>query len=104
MLSHQRCSVVFGTSLVAAALAMATIAPTPALAATNSTPCGPLWSDSSSDAPVTPVGQQDQLDIVSGGIADNSSAVQTTLTLKNLSTTVPAGATANEYYLVFSVG
>jgi hypothetical protein len=83
---------------------MIAISPVPAAAATNSTPCGPLWTDSSSDASVTGVGQQDQLDIVSGGISDNASALQTTLTLKNLSTSVPAGATANEYYFVFKVG
>jgi hypothetical protein len=91
-----------GASLVAAALAA--MFPTSAAPATNSTPCGPLWTDSSSDASVTAIGQQDQLDIVSGGISDNSSALQTTLTLKNLDTTIPAGATANEYYLVFAVG
>jgi hypothetical protein len=76
----------------------------PAQAATNSTACGPLWTDSASDASVTGADQQDQLDIVSGSLADNGSTLQTTLTLKDLNTTLAPGATANEYYFVFSVG
>jgi hypothetical protein len=75
--------------------------PLAANAATNPTACGPLWSDPSSDASVTGVDQQDQLDVVSGGIADNGSTLTTTLTLKNLTTAVAPGGTANDYYFVF---
>jgi hypothetical protein len=77
----------------------------------QTTGCTPLWTDGAPDASVSPTGattvgatQQDQLDIVSGSLADNGTQLTTTLTLKNLNTTVPTGAQANEYYFIFPSG
>jgi hypothetical protein len=101
---HERRSLAVGIGSLALAVSAFGLAAAPmrtAAAATQS--CPPLWSDTSSDATVTPSGQQDQLDLVSGGMSDNGSSLTTTLTVTNLSTTVAAGATANEYYMVFTV-
>lgn len=77
----------------------------------QTTGCAPLWTDDKADAPVSPTGvttagasQQDQLDIVSGSLADGGGQLTTTLTIKNLTTTVPPGAQANEYYFLFPGG
>jgi len=72
--------------------------------AQNINPCGTLWSDTSSDASAgaPTASQADQLDIVSGKLSDNGSALTTTLTIKNLTQIVPSPGTDNVYYLVWA--
>ena len=82
--------------------ALTTVArPLHTAAATAGTQCS-LWTDSSSDASVGGQGpQEDQLDIVGGAMSDDGTALTTTLTITNLSTT-PAGGSANEYYVFWT--
>jgi hypothetical protein len=99
---RERRSLAVSVGALAVSVAALGTAAVPVQTAAAATACAPLWSDSSSDATVTP-SQQDQLDIVAGSLSDNGSTLTTTLTIKNLSTTVATGATANEYYFVLSV-
>ena len=68
-----------------------------AAAGPNINPCGPLFTDPSGDA-----GGSDQMDIVSGNVTDSGGSLTTALTVKALSTTLVTGATADEYYMVFT--
>jgi hypothetical protein len=101
--SARRCAAA-GFAAIAVCLGCLTAVSRPLhAAAQNTNPCGQLWTDASADASAgQPSSQADQLDIVSGNLSDNGSSLTTKLTIKNLSATVPTGATASEYYLVWA--
>ncbi|HLJ09042.1 MAG TPA: hypothetical protein VKX24_10915, partial [Acidimicrobiia bacterium] len=99
------------TSVVAGAVAIAVIVLSAltlltgvrsATAATN--PCGVLWTDASPDASDPTGSQSDALDIVAGNLSNSATALTTTLTIANLQQTLANGATANEYYFVWTSG
>lgn len=100
---RERRSLAVGVASLSLSVAALGTAAWPLQTAAAATACTPLWSDSSSDATVTP-SQADQLDIVAGGLSDNGTTLTTTLTIKNLSNAVATGATANEYYFVLTAG
>ena len=92
---------VAGIAICVGALATG-LRPLTVSAAANPTVCGPLWSDSSGDAPDSISGTQDpQLDIVSGAISDNGTSLTTKLTILNLTSTIPTGTQGNEYFMVW---
>jgi subtilase family serine protease len=68
-------------------------------------PCGPVFTHAAGgDSFLGQTGQNPQLSIVRGDLAlstDGQSLI-TTLTIANLSTTVPAGGGANEYYFLWN--
>ena len=76
-------------------------------AASGTNPCGPVFTDAAGDdawPPVAPQkGANPQVDIVSGqlGLSPDGGSLVTRLTVTRLSTTLVAGASANEYYMVF---
>jgi hypothetical protein len=77
-------------------------------------PCMPLWSDPTADdelngliAPVPATqGQNPQLDIVQGDItfSPDGKYLSTILTIRDLSTTLPPGGQANNYYFYWTFG
>ena len=68
-------------------------------------PCGPVWTSAAGNETwLGQTGQNPQLDLIRGNLAlsPDGTTLITTLTVTNLSKTVPAGSAANEYYFLWS--
>ncbi len=68
-------------------------------------PCGPVWTSAAgNDSWLTQQGQNPQLDLIRGNLALSADGLSlvTTLTVTNLSKSVPPGSGANVYYFLWS--
>ncbi len=68
-------------------------------------PCGPVWTSAAgNDSYLAQQGQNPQLDLIRGDLSLSTDGLHlvTTLTVTNLSKTVPTGSGANEYYFLWS--
>jgi hypothetical protein len=68
--------------------------------AATAAPCGVLWTDQSQDSQGA-TGQDNNLDLTAGAMSDDGTALTTTLTVLNLSST-PTQSAEDEYYMVFT--